>query len=186
MKMSHPSATEKSSTCAPLLEASRIATPIPAARGKCILLADEDSGVRESLAAVLRSNGYLVLPAQNGQEALAFVGKRKVDLILLDPNMPVKIGWHTFERITSENPLLPVIIITARRNQLFTALAAGVGALMEKPLDIPVLLKTITALLGESIEMRLARLAGHHAAFFHQPTQERQSPPAGERWGINE
>ena len=186
MKLSPSSATVKSSLRAPSLEASRISTPIPATNGKCILLADDDLGARESLAAVLRRNGYLILPARDGQEALAFVGKRKVDLVLLDLNMPGKIGWDTFKRIATENPLLPVIIITARRNQLFTALAAGVGALLEKPLDIPALLKAITALLGESAETRLARVAGQRAAFVYQPAQERQSPPAGERWGINE
>jgi DNA-binding response OmpR family regulator len=90
--------------------------------------------------------------------------------VLLDLNMPVKGGWDTFERLTSEDPLLAVIIITARPNQLFTALGAGVGALLEKPLDFPMLLKTVSALLAESAEARLARVAGHHTDFHYLPS----------------
>ena len=153
---------------------------------KRILLADDDPGVRESLAAALRSDGYAVLPAKDGQEALDMIAVSEVDLVLLDLNMPVKNGWDTFERLSTENPLTPIIIITARSNQLFTALAAGVGALLEKPLDIPTLLKTVNALLEESTELRLARMAGHHTDFLYRPTGGRESPPATQHWGINE
>jgi CheY-like chemotaxis protein len=85
--------------------------------------------------------------------------------VLLDLNMPVKNGWDTFERLTAENPLLAVIIITARSNQFFTALSAGVGALLEKPLDFPKLLETIAKLIAEPANTRLARLVGQPAEF---------------------
>ena len=134
---------------------------------KRILLADDDPGVRESLAAALRSDGYFVIPAKDGQEALDMIAVSEVDLVLLDLNMPVKNGWDTFERLTAEHPLLPVIVVTARPNQLFTAVGAGVGALLEKPLDIPTLLQTIRRLLAESAETRLARLAGREAPFHY-------------------
>jgi len=134
---------------------------------KQILLADDDPGVRESLAAALRSDGFQVLPARNGQEALNLAASIPVDLVMLDLNMPVKNGWDTFERLTTQNPLLPIVIITARPNQLFTALAAGAGALIEKPPDIPNLLKTVNSLLQETAEVRLGRLAGQANGFFH-------------------
>jgi DNA-binding response OmpR family regulator len=62
-----------------------------------------------------------------------------------------------------------VVVITARPNQLFTALAAGVGALLEKPLHIPKMLQTISRLLRESVETRLARVAGKVAQFHYLP-----------------
>ena len=65
--------------------------------------------------------------------------------------------------------MIPVIIITARSNQLFTALASGVGALLEKPLDFPNLLQAIANLLAESEEQRLARMAGKPAEFHYLP-----------------
>jgi DNA-binding response OmpR family regulator len=148
-----------------------------------ILLVDDDESVRISLARLLTLEGYEVLPAANGQEALDIVAKTTVELVLLDLNMPVKNGWDTFERLTYENPLLPIIIITARANQLFTALAAGAGALMEKPLDFPKLLQTMNKLLVEPAEMRLARLTGRLAEFEYQPAHQFRSAPANHSRG---
>jgi len=132
---------------------------------KCILLVDDDPGVRGSLQEVLVQEGYEVIPANDGQEALERIASSSIDLVLLDLNMPRKNGWDTFERLSADFPLVPVILITARPNQLFTAVNAGVGALLEKPLDMPVLLQSIARLLAESVETRLARLAGRDAPF---------------------
>jgi two-component system, OmpR family, response regulator MprA len=136
---------------------------------KQILVVDDDVSVRQSLARVLEDESYSVQLAANGNEALTAVNAQRIDLVLLDLNMPVLPGWETFERLCYEHPLLPVIIITARPNQRFQALASGVGALMEKPLDFPVLLETVTRLLAESTEQRRARLAGKAAAFHYAP-----------------
>jgi DNA-binding response OmpR family regulator len=149
-----------------------------------ILLADDDSGVRESLAAALRSDGYVVLPARDGQEALELIAVSEVDLVLLDLNMPVKNGWDTFERLTAEHPLTPIIIITARPNQLFTALGAGAGALLEKPLDIAELLRTIHRLLREPGEAPLRRLAGRDAPFYYQPAHAECEGAQGPTRGV--
>jgi DNA-binding response OmpR family regulator len=134
-----------------------------------ILLVDDDPAIREMLGRVLQEQGYLVLPAGNGRDALELADATEIDLVLLDLNLPVKNGWDTFERLTARNPLIPVIIITARPNQIFPALAAGAGALMEKPLDFPKLLETISDLLHESPEIRLARIAGRPAEFHFTP-----------------
>ena len=139
-----------------------------------ILVVDDDSSVREMLARVLVDEGYSVWAAADGTAALEIAVTTKVDLVLLDLNLPGKSGWEIFERLTAENPMLAVIIITARSNQLFTALGAGVGALLEKPLDFPQLLETIRRLLAEPAELRLARLAGHPADFHHAPAQPKK------------
>ena len=112
-----------------------------------ILVVDDDASVREMLTRVLTGEGYLVWAAADGTAALEIAAVAKVDLVLLDLNLPGKSGWDIFERLTAENPMLAVIIITARSNQLFTALGAGAGALLEKPLDFPKLLQTISRLL---------------------------------------
>ena len=139
---------------------------------KHILLVDDDPKVRDSLNDVLVSEGYVVIPAENGQVALDLATRSSVDLVLLDLNMPVKNGWDTFEHLTREHPLIPIIIATARPNQLFTAVNAGVGALLEKPMDIPMLLRTMEKLLAESAEKRLARLAGKETEFHYKPALE--------------
>jgi CheY-like chemotaxis protein len=137
---------------------------------KKILLVDDDLAVLQSLARVLISEDYLPVLAKNGNEALDLAATKPVDLVMLDLTMPVKTGWQTFEGLTRDYPLLPIIIITARPNQLFPALAAGVGALMEKPLDFPKLLQTIRDLLAEPSETRLARTAGKLASFRYFPS----------------
>jgi len=141
-----------------------------------LLVVDDDSSVREMLARVLAGEGYLVWAAADGTAALEIAAAAKVDLVLRDLNLPGKSGWDIFERLTAENPLLAVIVITARSNQLFTALGAGVGALLEKPLDFPRLLENISRLLAEPAESRLARVAGKAAEFHYLPTPQKGKP----------
>jgi CheY-like chemotaxis protein len=125
-----------------------------------ILLADDDEGVLAALKDVLRSEGYEVITAKNGREAIEHFHEGRIDIALLDLNMPIKGGWETLEKLTTIHPLLPIIVITARPEQYSLAVAAGVGALMEKPLDLPLLLQAIKDLLREPIEQRLSRSSG--------------------------
>ena len=153
-------------------EREQMEKPLPRAARKRILLVDDDAGVRGSLQDMLVAEDYLVVPANDGQQALELIASSSIDLVLLDLNMPRKNGWDTFERLSAEHPLVPVILITARPNQLFTAVGAGVGALLEKPLDIPHLLTTIGRLLTESSEVRLRRLARQESPFDYQPSHK--------------
>jgi DNA-binding response OmpR family regulator len=141
---------------------------------KTILLVDDDPSVREMVGRVLVGEGYLVLSAANGPEALRIAAAAHIDLVLLDLNMPGQSGWDTFERLATGDPLLAVIVITARPQQLFTAVNAGVGALLEKPLNFTTLLKTMRDLLAESPEARLARLAGKQANFHYSPSRRKE------------
>ncbi len=129
---------------------------------KIILVVDDDEQIRKSLCKVLRSEGYEVVLAADGQEGIDQFDSKPIDLLLLDLNLPRKSGWDIFERITSMDPLLPIIIITGRENQYEMAAVAGAGALIEKPLDVRFLLQTITELLAEPPETRIERLAGLH------------------------
>ena len=135
------------------------------------MVVDDDASVRESLKKVLAEAGYEVALATDGQEAMDRFDPEQVDLLLLDLNLPIRGGWDVFERITTQYPLVPIIIITGLPNQYFTALAAGAGALMEKPIEVPTLLKTVEELLAEPKESRLRRLCG-------QLDDTRYVPPA--------
>ncbi|HAO80675.1 MAG TPA: hypothetical protein DCQ92_17225, partial [Verrucomicrobia subdivision 3 bacterium] len=75
--------------------------PSPRATRKHILLVDDDAGVRGSLQDVLVEEGYLVIPANDGQQALELIASSSIDLVLLDLNMPRKNGWDTFERLSA-------------------------------------------------------------------------------------
>jgi DNA-binding NtrC family response regulator len=132
---------------------------------KRILLVDDERTIRESLGKILGAEKYEVVLAENGQDAIEKYGAQRIDLLILDLNMPVKNGWATLEWLAEINPLLPVVIITGRSNQCGLAETAGADALMEKPLDVPLLLQTIRELMDEPMESR-ARRAGNRTSRF--------------------
>jgi DNA-binding response OmpR family regulator len=132
---------------------------------KKILVVDDDTAVRESLMNALSYEDFFPLGAENGDQAVRLVETQTPDLVLLDLNMPGKSGWQVFQEISAARPLLPVVVLTARTNQLFTSLGAGVGALIEKPFDFLKLLHAVRGLLNETSEERLARMSGQSASF---------------------
>lgn len=124
---------------------------------KNVLIVDDDFSVRKSLGKVLKDVGYEVIEAADGDEAIEQFKAGQVDLLLLDIDLPIRDGWDAFKSITGLAPAFPIIIITGKDNQYDTAVAAGVGVLMEKPLDVVQLLNTIQELLVEPQEARLRR-----------------------------
>ena len=128
---------------------------------KRVLIVDDDVGVRKSIKRVLEEAGYEVRVAEDGEQAEAQCAPDRTDLLLLDLNLPSRSGWDVFERLTTRNPLLPVIIITGMPGQYRTALAAGAGAIMEKPIEPQALLRTISEVLAEDDQRRLRRLCGY-------------------------
>ncbi len=159
------------------LESPAIAAPsrkAQPAKAK-ILLVDDEPAIRHVLTRLLSGECYNVMSATNGVEALETATRADFDLVLLDLNMPGMDGWDVFEKLNSKNPQVPVIVITARPNQHFTALAAGTGALMEKPLDLQKLLVTIRDLLDEPADVRLARMTGRPSEFHYVPPKRVES-----------
>jgi CheY-like chemotaxis protein len=124
-----------------------------------VLLVDDDRSVLDALGSVIESEGFDLVRAADGHQAVEKFYQRPVDIVLLDLMMPVKSGWDTFERLTTINPLLPIIVITARSDAYPVAVAKGAALLMQKPLDIPLLLEAMRKLLAEPVAMRLSRLA---------------------------
>lgn len=125
---------------------------------KRILLVDDDDGVLASVALVLEEEQYDVIMASDGYEAMNKCRHYQPDLILMDLNMPRLDGWQTIEVLDQMEPLVPIIIITARPQQYERAVVAGVDAFMEKPLDFPVLLDAVERLLLETPAEHLKRI----------------------------
>jgi DNA-binding response OmpR family regulator len=155
---------------------SRAESILPPASPKkeTILVVDDDPSVREVMARVLGEEGYGVLTANDGPDALEIVEANRIDLVLLDLNMPLQSGWDTFEALAVQNPLVAVMVVTARPGQLFTALSAGVDAILEKPLDYSKLLVTVRSVLSEPAQARLERMAGRRSDF-HYLAPDRKS-----------
>jgi DNA-binding response OmpR family regulator len=129
---------------------------------KTLLIADDDLSVRKSLGKVLKAAGFNVVEAADGAQAVERFKLGHIDLLVLDMGLPIRTGWSTFESITSQAPAFPIIVVTGSDSQYHMTVAAGVGTLMDKPLDVAQLLRTIDELLAETKEDRLRRLGGNN------------------------
>ena len=78
-----------------------------------ILLVDDDSAVREVVAAMLEDLGYRVVEADGGAVALDLLsGGNRVDLVLADFSMPGMSGMELLREATARRPELPVLLVT--------------------------------------------------------------------------
>lgn len=136
-----------------------------------ILLVDDDSASRQIFRHLLTREGYLVVTAADGGEALELANAMTIDLVLLDMNRSLAQGWNVFEQLSTRNPLLPVVVITTSANEFSPVTAPGAGALLEKPLIFTRLFSTIRLLLEEPAEMRLARWKQRTSIFCYIPSQ---------------
>jgi CheY-like chemotaxis protein len=119
-----------------------------------ILLSEEDESVRKMVTRVLESAGYIVFSVATGVEAVDRFDAMRPALVLLDLKTPGQEGWEAFERIRRLDPRAPVILTTVWPNQHEQAIRRGISALMEKPLDLSLLLKTIRELLPGAVLKR--------------------------------
>src|SRR3972149_2893382 len=116
-----------------------------------ILVADDSAENREILSARLAANGYHVLMAADGEEALAVARAEQPDLILLDVMMPKVNGLDVCRRLKADAslPFMPVILVTARGDtqDIVAALEGGPDESLTKPVDQTALLARVKAAL---------------------------------------
>ena len=111
-----------------------------------ILIVEDDEGVRDALASILRDEGYVVETASNGEAALNRVAARPLPtLILLDLMMPQMDGIHFRERQLADPELraIPVVIISARPDVARQAAELRVDAFLRKPMSFEELLHVV-------------------------------------------
>jgi CheY-like chemotaxis protein len=82
-----------------------------------VLVVDDDRDVRDTLAAVLESEGYSVRCVADGAQALAALHLGKPVAIVLDLNMPVMSGWELLDAVRSDGELadVPIVVLSALR-----------------------------------------------------------------------
>jgi two-component system nitrogen regulation response regulator NtrX len=103
-----------------------------------ILIVDDESGIRESLGALLREEGYDIETAASGEECLELLEHRKFDLVLLDVWLKKMDGLETLERIQSQDGAPMVVMISGHGNIETAVRATKLGAFdfIEKPLSL--------------------------------------------------
>jgi DNA-binding response OmpR family regulator len=116
-----------------------------------LLAVDDSITYLEELAARLQEQGYDVVRASSGEEALELLAVQKVDCILLDVMMPGLSGPETCERIKSDSGLrdIPLVLLTALedREAMVEGLATGADDYIAKSSDFEVLLARVAAQL---------------------------------------
>ena len=103
-----------------------------------VLVVDDEPSILQSLGGLLSDEGFEVLTASNGYEALKIIESESPDLVLLDIWMPGLDGIDTLQEIRNNNPHIQVIIITGHGTIETAVKATKLGAydLIEKPLSI--------------------------------------------------
>jgi CheY-like chemotaxis protein len=117
---------------------------------KTLLIVEDDNIAREGVGLILRREGYDVISASNGEEALACLrsGPRP-DLILLDMLLPVLDGWHFLQQIhAGDAPSIPIIVVTATVLTRQWAEDHGCSGFIRKPIDPDTLLWEIRRCLA--------------------------------------
>ncbi len=114
---------------------------------KRVLVVDDEAPIRDALSRVLQLEQYDVVCACSSREAIQQFCETEIDLVLLDLNFPDEDGWEICHRLTDLDPLVPVIVISARPDQSPLLMASKARALMEKPLDLPLLLRMVSEFL---------------------------------------
>jgi two-component system, NtrC family, nitrogen regulation response regulator NtrX len=115
-----------------------------------ILIVDDEPSILRSLSGLLTDEGFEVITANNGYEALKVIDAEAPDLVLLDIWMPGIDGIETLKEIKKSSTSLPVIIITGHGNVETAVKATKLGAfdLIEKPLNIDKVIVTINNALN--------------------------------------
>lgn len=92
-----------------------------------ILVCDDDKDIVEAIEIYLTQEGYCILKAYDGQEALDILNSETVDLLIIDVMMPRLDGIRATVRIRESNPL-PIIILSAKSEDTDKILGLNIGA----------------------------------------------------------
>jgi len=117
-----------------------------------VLLVEDNEMNRDMLSRRLARNGYEVVMAVDGQQAVTMAGSENPDIILMDMSLPVLDGWEATRRVKADpaTQAIPVIALTAHAmaEDEKKARDAGCDDFDTKPVDIQRLLGKINTLMG--------------------------------------
>ena len=118
-----------------------------------ILITEDDATIREGICAYLSEFNYEIIEARDGREALSKFESNKIDLVILDIQIPFINGLDVLRKIR-EKSNLPVLILTAFSDEEFkiTAFSNLADGYIEKPFSLPVLKARIDALITKNYE----------------------------------
>ena len=119
-----------------------------------ILVVDDEPNIVISLEFLLKREGYTVVIARDGQEAIEAIERERPDLVLLDVMMPKKSGFEVCQDVRTNDALqaTKILMLTAkgRDTDVAKGLALGADAYMTKPFSTRDLVQKVASMLGNA------------------------------------
>jgi CheY-like chemotaxis protein len=123
-------------------------SPVSGGSARTILIVEDDDELRDLVGDLLEEEGYDVVPATNGKQAMDFLhsARRLPSLVLLDLMMPLVNGWELLRAIKDDLWLsaVPVVVMTAVKRDR----PPGTAAVLKKPFKIVELLEIVLDVVG--------------------------------------
>jgi len=121
------------------------ARPQPRGEGNddTVLVVDDDTSILDTVSAILSGEGYDVVSAASGQEALEAVARKRPVVILLDMRMPVMDGWAVARALRRQGISVPIVVMTAAESAKRWADEVGAEGYLAKPFGLDELLTTV-------------------------------------------
>ena len=117
-----------------------------------ILIADDEPNILISLEFLMKREGYEVVLARDGQEAMDAIVRERPALVLLDVMMPIKTGFDVCHEVRAHeavrNTLIVMLTAKGRDTDVAKGLALGANAYMTKPFSTKELVQKVRELLG--------------------------------------
>jgi two-component system OmpR family response regulator len=149
-----------------------------------VLVVDDESGVRDLVSDALRFAGYETVVASQGREALELWRLKRIDLCVVDINMPTMDGFEFLETVRKSDLTTPVLLLSARDSSedIARGLRCGADDYVRKPFSVEELLLRVSAILrrtqgveGEVLTYSCAALTmdvdRHEVSFAGQPIE---------------
>lgn len=122
--------------------------PRSAAINDTVLVVDDDTSILDTVSAILEGEGYDVVSATSGEEALDAVKRRRPAVILLDMRMPVMDGWAVARALRSQGINVPIVVMTAAESAKRWADEVGAEGYLAKPFGLDELLQIVQRFRG--------------------------------------
>jgi two-component system, chemotaxis family, chemotaxis protein CheY len=113
-----------------------------------VLVVDDDTSILDTVSAILTGEGYDVVSAISGQEALEAVARKQPAVILLDMRMPVMDGWAVARALHAQGINVPIVVMTAAESAKRWADEVGAEGFLAKPFGLDELLAVVERFRG--------------------------------------
>jgi DNA-binding response OmpR family regulator len=147
-----------------------------------VLVAEDDLHIREGLLAILAGEGYTTIGAADGTSALALFEQHRPDFVCLDVMMPGLSGFDVCRRIRSADPLVPILFISAKGEEIDRVVGLELGAddYVVKPFGVREVVARVRAITRRVQAARAPRSASFRLGDLEVAPGELRARRAGE------